>query len=279
MILRTAYATENKDTDIGNLVNQDLERIADWLKINKLSLNLDKTNACHFTSARSELLTKPMISGVTLKLADTVKCLGVFIDNQLSWKPHIAYVTNKVNKVLGVMCKIRRYLPVSAMKTIYFALVHSVMSYCLEIWSCAFPTLLEPLTRAQNKILRVILKEPSRSHSLPLYKKLNIFPLKSEITFRKAFLAFRCIKNPSFFNISLDMNHTHDYPTRFKCKDNVPVMRTLTKRYGTMGLKNTLSRAYNELPYTIKRLSFQDLKLVKRQLKLRYSPTAIVTGT
>ena len=57
------------------------------------------------------------------------KFLGIIVHENLSWKPLISAVCDKVFKVIGVLCKSRRYLPLNTLKTLYNSLFLPYISY------------------------------------------------------------------------------------------------------------------------------------------------------
>ena len=64
------------------------------------------------------------------------KFLGIIIHENLSWKPHISVVCDKVSKVIGVLCKARLYLLLDTLKTLCNALfVPYINYYCTLIWA------------------------------------------------------------------------------------------------------------------------------------------------
>ena len=65
---------------------------------------------------------------------DFVKFLGITVDNTLSWKQHIDTITPKLNKACYVIRRSKLYLSNNALKMVYCALFHSVMSYALIFW-------------------------------------------------------------------------------------------------------------------------------------------------
>ena len=72
----------------------------------------------------------------------------------LSWKPAVC---DKVSKVIGVLCKARRYLPLDTLKTLYNSLVLPYINYCSLIWASAYASCLGPLYVHQNKAIRILL--------------------------------------------------------------------------------------------------------------------------
>ena len=83
-------------------VNKELADIAKWLKANKLSLNIKKTQFMVFTR-RKVIPTK-----IGIKIGDQCitetkisKFLGTYIDNNLNWKSHISYIAGKIARGVG----------------------------------------------------------------------------------------------------------------------------------------------------------------------------------
>ena len=227
----TGYVTRSKTTDIGRLMNFDLQRIENWLKANKLTLNVTKTQVCHFKNRASRPITMPTTNEGNLQLSSSVKCLGIHIDETLSWKQHILYLTNKINKFIGIICKVRKYLPITALKSLYHSLIQSNLSYCQEIWSCAYKTHLMPLTIAQKKIMRIIANAPPRTHTSPLFQMLQIRTLDKAIQYRLSLLVFKIMKNPRHFSIVSNSDHNHFYHHTRYSGNNLPLIATKTKRY------------------------------------------------
>ena len=93
-------------------MNLELSKISLWFKANKLSLNVTKTKYSLFHPAAKKRFLKDPIP--TLKMDNTAidrenvtKFLGVLIDENLSWKPHINNVSTKISKSIGILYKSR----------------------------------------------------------------------------------------------------------------------------------------------------------------------------
>ena len=146
----TIYNTAENATQMVEKMNEDLQSLVEWFRANKLTLNANKTYGCLFGEKRIQDIGIK-VDKVDLEMSHSVKYLGVYVDNQLSWKAHIANVENKVNQVLGVLCRIRHCMTLNAMKTVYYSLIHSHLLYCQEIWGTACKTTLSSLVIAQKK--------------------------------------------------------------------------------------------------------------------------------
>ena len=127
-------------------VNNDLAIIAEWLKVNKLSLNIKKT---HFMCFSAKNKSRPGISltidGEAIADVNKSKFLGVVIDNKLSWKDHISFVCRKVARGIGVIIKARKILHNESLKCLYYSFIYPYMIYCNQDWGSAFKTNIEPL--------------------------------------------------------------------------------------------------------------------------------------
>ena len=72
---------------------------------------------------------------------------------------------------------LRHTLNRETLKTLYFALIHSHLNYCLGIWSSGLASTLKPLFMLQKKIVRIICNKNYNAHTPPLFKKLGILPV------------------------------------------------------------------------------------------------------
>ena len=63
----------------------------------------------------------------------------------------------------GMFAKLRHICDLKLLKTIYYALVESHLQYCNLIWGNASEKVLEPLSKLQDKILRIICFLPNNA--------------------------------------------------------------------------------------------------------------------
>ena len=93
------------DENIGELfqqMNNELKSASTWFKASKLSINTDKTKwtIFHPTSKECFMPTKfpkLFIDSITLKRETVTKFLGVFIDENVTWKPYINTISTKIS--------------------------------------------------------------------------------------------------------------------------------------------------------------------------------------
>ena len=81
--------------------NDELYKIASWFKLNKLSLNIKKTNYTMFRAEHKLIKNSGLcikIGNVNMGQVDHTKILGVIINDRLHWNDHIKTVCTKVSK-------------------------------------------------------------------------------------------------------------------------------------------------------------------------------------
>ena len=74
-----------------------------------------------------------------------IKYLGVNLDENLDWHYHVDMVTKRVSRGIGVMYRIRKYVDLSILKSIYYSLIYSHLLYAIEVWGNACDTLTEKI--------------------------------------------------------------------------------------------------------------------------------------
>ena len=76
------------------------------------------------------------LDGHSIEGVNSYKCLGVQVDEKLSWEAHISEVIGKVAKILTDLRGLRRICHQSTLLTIYKSLVLPHLDYCSAVWGC-----------------------------------------------------------------------------------------------------------------------------------------------
>ena len=102
-------------------MNKELSLLSDWLCVNRLSLNVAKTEFIIFRPPKNKS------DCITLNLNNTnihesrkIKYLGLIIDDRLTWKFHINELSKKLGRSAGMLFKIRHLCPKSVLRTLLF---------------------------------------------------------------------------------------------------------------------------------------------------------------
>ena len=88
-------------------INKELDKVNVWLKLNKLTLNVEKTKCMFFLKKRTPEKISLSIDNKSIDAVSHFNFLGLLIDENLSWKYHITMVTNKLSKISGVLHRLK----------------------------------------------------------------------------------------------------------------------------------------------------------------------------
>ena len=141
-----------------NTFNLELIKISDWLKANKLSLNVKKTKCITFTPRQKRLnySFQIAIDNQPINQVTETTFLGVILDKNLTWKPCISYLANKISKSTGVIYRSSFYLPQKSLLTLYYSLIYPYLIYCNMIWASTYLTNLRRIVTLQKRVIRII---------------------------------------------------------------------------------------------------------------------------
>ena len=114
-------------------MNTALGNIGNWLKTNKLTLNVKKSNLILFNIKKNPKLisgtNRIYIGSDQLEHKETAKYLGVYFDKKLSWNKHIQYTNSKISRGLGILSKVRNYVQEKTLKNIFNSFIKPYVDY------------------------------------------------------------------------------------------------------------------------------------------------------
>ena len=92
------------------------------------------------------------INNFPIEQVSSTKSLGVSIDENLSWNTHIETVCKKIPSTLGLIKRIRDFVPFYTVLNIFNGLVKPQFDYCSLVWDCCSTGLAEKLQKLQNPV-------------------------------------------------------------------------------------------------------------------------------
>ena len=113
----------------------ELINIAKWLSANKLTLNVNKTMFIMFASRKKRIQANDSLKLCfyknSIKRVESISFLGIILHKDLSWKPHVLALLQKVRRNIGILFKLRLYLNTNNLKNIFYSLVVSHLRCCI----------------------------------------------------------------------------------------------------------------------------------------------------
>lgn len=243
-----------------SILTKELETISAWFKLNKLSLNIKKTNFMIFKNKHSSVPVKNIQLKIDDKLIDQVhstKFLGILIDDDLSWNSHTSHVIKIVSKYNGIIRKVRPFLPTDSLFTLYNTLVFPYLNYCAILWADKNNSHIQSLFLMQKKIIRTCTNSLWLAHTDPLFADLKTLKIHDIYTFQTAqfmYSYFHDLIPPHILDTDyfLSNKDIHSYDTRFSSdlrirKTNTKLAENTLKIQGAL-LWNTLNNYLKQSP-------------------------------
>ena len=115
-------------------LNNELTKITDWLSSNKLSLNVKKTKFMVFhTPQRRVNYPTLKLNNVNIKRVSQFTFQGVILASSLKWDKHVAHVSLKISRVIGVLYRLKHIFPREVLLTLCNALILPHLSYYILV--------------------------------------------------------------------------------------------------------------------------------------------------
>jgi len=268
----TLYLIGNNLKELFSKMNEELHLLSTWFKVNKLSLNLEKTNYVVFSSKYIDISKhKLVIDDVVLRETKLVKFLGIYMDNHLIWEHHIKYIENKVSVGLYNLNILKHILPSYNLKMIYLSFVHSHINYGCLLWGNTYKKHLKKLKICQKKAIRIASHKKYDSPSSPLFKAMNVLNIEDTFKYQIGQFMYKC----SYFLVPASLNsnymknnEVHQYHTRHSKDYVIPHYKNsiVLNSFLTQGPK-----LWFDLPYDMKQKSYTEYcNVLKAKLLSKY---------
>jgi hypothetical protein len=183
---------------------------------------------------RKYIQSVPLIlNGIDLQRVTSTKFLGIRIDEKLSWKSHINDVASKISKNIGIINRLKKFLPSHVLLTLYNCFVLPYLSYSVLTWG-GLPTQCNRLLTLQKRAVRIISNAGFLDHTTALFCNLKLLKFNDLYHLKLGKFMYKYMSNAlppcfsSFFTLTTGI---HSYKTRSTSKKNLFVSRNRTSMY------------------------------------------------
>lgn len=228
----TLISTIEKFNAANSSINSEVEKISNWLIVNKLSLNIGKTKFMMFHKGNKKISTPEIrIRNTSLERVPEFTFLGLTIDENLTWGPHTSKISCKISRVIGILAKLKNQFPTRTLIMIYNSLILPHINYCLLTWGFSS---FHRIFLQQKKAIRIISGATYNATTQPLFRQHRVLTV-NDIFFRSILKFIYQVENkllPSFFaTFSLTTNASvHNIETRSRNRPHQETGR-FTKEY------------------------------------------------
>ena len=88
----TVYSQSSNISQLYSEMYSTLSKITNWAKLNKLSINLNKTQFMIFNKKNPNFTDIIKLDDISIDLVSSFKLLGIIIDDNLNYKNHVEYI-------------------------------------------------------------------------------------------------------------------------------------------------------------------------------------------
>ena len=194
----------------------------EYLTLNKLAPNLNKSKLMYFSSRPKMDLEKLMFAGEEIEWVEEFKYLGLTLTNKMSYSCHIEKISTKISQYIGVFHNLNKILPREILLLLYNSFVLPHLTLHIVLWGSAPDVYINKLKAKQNKLLRAILDVEVTNgipqiRSIEMYNALRLLTVNNLFKFH-LFKFLNLLLNgtlPTFYDLILKpFLLTHGYSTR-----------------------------------------------------------------
>ncbi|KAG7308770.1 hypothetical protein JYU34_006003 [Plutella xylostella] len=182
-LFRTVKTKEDTDK-----LQNDINGLITWCKINKMELNAKKCYFIKFSRKKNKMQNKYVINDVQVSQVEEIRDLGVVLDSELKFVPHINNIVNKSFKMLGFIYRnTKDFRTDTALKLLFFSLVRSIIEYNSIVWSPFYKNHIERIESVQRKFTKRIAYLNQQHYKKDYTDRLKLFNMIS-LDQRRTFL-------------------------------------------------------------------------------------------
>jgi hypothetical protein len=122
-------------TEDCKILQNDIDKLGSWTRNWGMRFQPIKCNMMKLTRKKKHHIDfEYQLEGSKLEFVDNIKYLGVHIANDLRWNKHAHEVTNKANKLLGMLRRNLYFCTKDVRETAYLRLVRPILEYAGTVW-------------------------------------------------------------------------------------------------------------------------------------------------
>lgn len=231
----------------------DLDNFTLWCTINKLKINVNKCKSITFSRLTTNICYDYTLNTSKIENVRQIKDLGVIIDRQLTFVPHIQYICDHATKMLGFIYRnTKNFTNTDSLCVLFYAFIRSKLEYCAIIWTPFYKAHINSLENIQKKFCKRLFyikygTYPVRSYPYDaLLEEFNIRSLRARRMCAGMLFLYKLIHGSIVCTNIL--NDIHFLVPRLTCRHTksffISICRTNQHHHAPL---NTMCRSYNSI--------------------------------
>ena len=142
-----------------------------------------------------------LINNKPIPKIDHYSCLGVNMDERMSWEKHVECICSKVSAGIGAMRRLKPFVPLSTLKMLHNAIIQPYFDYCSPLWDNCGIGLKDKFQKFQNRAARVITGATYDIRSSDILENLNWKPLEERRNHLKSTFIYKILNGHTAPNL------------------------------------------------------------------------------
>ena len=252
------FTAKNRDEILrkGQII---MAQMNSWFIANKLTLNTSKSSFIVFRSRYSRINNLPNkfeFAKSEIIRSNTIKYLGLTLDEHLIFNQHVQNVCNSIKRYFKIFYNIRRYLNNKQIEILYYSMIYSRIKYGLIVYGFATKTNLKKIQTLQNQLMKVLTSRDYRFSTNDLHTKHNILKVEDIFLLEKISFVHNFVNNklpPMFKDYYTKFSQIHTIETRNSNSNFiVPFSHS---NFGSYSMKIEGAKVWNDLDTQLKQLT------------------------
>ena len=236
-------------------------------------LSIEKTNYCVFSPKRNMDCNKTKIQiGGDISRTASINYIGLTIDENLSWTPHIKDLGSRIVSHASLFSKLRHLLPKECLLAIYHSFVQSKIDCGLEIWGDAAAKDLTTLLTYQNRILKILLFKDFSYRTNALHREGGLLKICDQYELKNLKIMHHLVYRPETLPQSIrNICQLSSLTATRNLRDKLLFNRTKTSsKWGDRAFSNKGPLLWNRLALSEKAIDSQNsFRKTLKELKLQ----------
>ena len=248
----TIYYIGKEIEEIVDILNLMLKDFEVWCSKNRLTVHTGKTEAMIISARPFTGPMRPIILGKSyIQFTTKTTCLGVVIDNKLSWRPHIDSLHKKYGGKLKFLKRMKG-LPTSVLEEVYYKGIVPSVTYGIAVWGTCSISIFNDREQLHIKAAKLIYKIPSETPDLDVLRIANWKPLNYIYKRRLATLMYQ-VKAKTLHEPLTDLFELNKNDDRYSLRNKNDYSRIrYNNEYGRNSVRYRGPIVWNNIPQNIK---------------------------
>ncbi|KAI5643542.1 reverse transcriptase (RNA-dependent DNA polymerase) domain-containing protein [Phthorimaea operculella] len=237
-----AVVTARSEIELEQKLTKVVKQLMEWFKWNGLALNLDKTCFMRFNlGGKIPTQLKVKAENINLQQVTNARLLGFELDSALKWDIHIDKLCGRLGQACFALRRLAATSGEEALKACYFATVHALVTYGLELWGQAAD--INRIFVMQKRAVRAMAGVADDVSAVDYFRKYSILPIPCLYIYQIGVFVY---ENPDLYT-KRGIGHSHNL--RFKDRLNA-VTHKLAKSNQSVYVVGPA--VYNRIPSIIR---------------------------